>query len=550
MPRIHPLSTVGLLVGTLFFAFSLTPSLIPRPFVFQGILGGLSFTAGYAIGAGLTGLWRYLQLPGYAGPGRRVLRWGVAIACALVAALFIWDAPGWQDSVRRQMGLAPVEGVQPLGVAALGVTVFAAALLFARLFRHTFRFLSGRLQRFIPVRVAHLLGTLAAVVIFWGVLDGVLLKMALRAADNSYQQVDALIEADQERPRVPVRTGSPISAVDWEDLGHQGRSFVTSGPTAEDLEAFFGAPTPTPIRVYVGLNAAETPEARAQLALEELRRTGAFERAVLILATPTGTGWIDPGAMAAVEYLHRGDTATVTAQYSYLPSPLALMLEGDYGVETARALFEAVYGHWRELPKDERPELYLHGLSLGALNSDRSFDLYDVIQDPFDGVLWSGPPFRSATWRTVTQRRDPDSPAWLPEFREGEVVRFMNQYTDLTSPDAPWGPFRIAFLQYASDPITFFSPSIFYRRPDWLRPPRGPDVSPELRWYPVVTGLQLAADIAAGGAPPGYGHTYAVEDYVDAWHGLTGPKGWNARAIAGLKAHLKRQLPPDQVQGP
>ncbi|MFP4243494.1 MAG: alpha/beta hydrolase [Ectothiorhodospira sp.] len=540
MPRIQPLSTAGLLVGTLFFAFSLTPSLIPRPFVFQGILGGLSFTAGYAIGSGLSGLWCYLQLPRYAGPARRTLRWLVAIACALVAALFIWDAPGWQDSVRRQMELEPVGGVQPIGVAALTVTVFTVALLFARLFRQTFRFLSGRLQYFIPVRVAHLVGTLVAVVLFWGVLDGVLLKMALRAADNSYQQVDALIEADQERPEISMRTGSPISTVDWEDLGHQGRSFVASGPRAADLEAFHGEPAPTPIRIYIGLNAAETPEARARLALEELLRTDAFERSVLILATPTGTGWIDPGAVDAVEYLHRGDTATVTAQYSYLPSPLALMLEGDYGVETARALFEAVYGHWRGLPEGERPELYLHGLSLGALNSDRSFDLYDVIQDPFDGVLWSGPPFRSETWRTVTHRRDPGSPAWLPTFREGEVVRFMNQHTGLKAPDDPWGSFRIGFLQYASDPITFFAPSIFYQRPDWLEPPRGPDVSPELRWYPVVTALQLIADIAAGpgGSPPGHGHTYAAEDYVDAWLGLTDPEGWDARGIRRLKAHL------------
>ncbi|WP_342351313.1 alpha/beta-hydrolase family protein [Ectothiorhodospira mobilis] len=170
------------------------------------------------------------------------------------------------------------------------------------------------------------------------------------------------------------------------------------------------------------------------------------------------------------------------------------------------------------------------------------------MQVAFDGALWSGPPFRSATWRTVTQRRDPDSPAWLPEFREGEVVRFMNQYSDLSNAEAPWGPFRIAFLQYASDPITFFSPSIFYRRPDWLRPPRGPDVSPELRWYPVVTGLQLAADIAAGGVPPGYGHSYAVGDYVDAWRGLTGPRGWDAQGIARLKAHLKRQQLTEQVQ--
>ncbi|MFP4648092.1 MAG: alpha/beta hydrolase [Halorhodospira sp.] len=538
MSRITPLSTVGLLLGTLFFAFSLTPSLVPRPFAFQGVLGGLSFTAGYAIGTSLSALWAYLQLPQLTGRAQRPVHWAAAIACILVAALFIWDAPGWQDSVRRQMGLEPAGGVQPFGVAAITVTIFVAALLFTRFFRQTFRFLSSRLQRFIPTRVSHLIGVVTALVLFWGVIDGVLLTMALRAADTSYQQVDALIEDGQERPELPVRTGSPISSVNWEDLGRQGRSFVASGPKATDLEAFLGEPTPTPIRIYIGLNAAETPKARAQLALKELQRTEAFDRSILILATPTGSGWIDPAAVDSLEYLHRGDTATVTAQYSYLPSPLALMVEGDYGVETARTLFEAVYGYWHSLPEAQRPELYLHGLSLGALNSDRSFDTFDIIQDPFDGILWSGPPFRSETWRTATHRRDPDSPAWLPEFRDGKVVRFMNQHNGLDTPDEEWGSFRIAFLQYASDPITFFAPSIFYQKPDWLKPPRGPDVSPELRWYPVVTALQLAADIAAGGAPPGYGHTYAVEDYIDAWHRLTEPEGWDTEALNRLKKHL------------
>jgi uncharacterized membrane protein len=31
-----------------------------------------------------------------------------------------------------------------------------------------------------------------------------------------------------------------------------------------------------------------------------------------------------------------------------------------------------------------------------------------------------------------------------------------------------------------------------------MRQPREPDVSPAFRWYPVVTMLQLAADMAAG----------------------------------------------------
>ena len=272
------------------------------------------------------------------------------------------------------------------------------------------------------------------------------------------------------------------------------------------------------------------------MALEELKRAGGFERSTLLLVTPTGTGWVDPASQATVEYLHRGDIATVAAQYSYLNSPLALLTEAAYGAEMARALFREIYGYWSSLPRDARPKLYLHGLSLGSLNSDLSFDFFDIIDDPFEGALWSGPPFRSETWRRVTTQRDPGSPAWLPQFKDGAVVRFMNQEQGLDQGGAEWGSFRIAFLQYASDPITFFSPGSAWREPDWMREPRGPDVSPDLRWFPVVTMLQLAADMMVGSAPEGFGHEYAAIHYIDAWHALTEPPGWTEPELERLRA--------------
>ena len=112
------------------------------------------------------------------------------------------------------------------------------------------------------------------------------------------------------------------------------------------------------------------------------------------------------------------------------------------------------------------------------MNSDLSFDLYDIIDDPFNGALWSGPPFRNDAWRRMTAQRDPGSPAWLPRFRGGSVVRFMNQDGGLERGEQPWGTFRIAFLQYASDPITFFSPQSAWREPDWLKHPAAPTCRP------------------------------------------------------------------------
>src|SRR5690606_526997 len=150
-----------------------------------------------------------------------------------------------------------------------------------------------------------------------------------------------------------------------------------------------------PIRVYAGLRAAETPEQQATLALHELIRMGAFDRSILVVITPTGTGWIDPAAVDSLEYLHAGDVASVALQYSYLSSPLSLVVRLGYCVDVARALFAESYEYWTVVPKDARPRLYLHGLSLGAYNSERSAQLFEMIADPIDGAVWSGPTFRN-----------------------------------------------------------------------------------------------------------------------------------------------------------
>ncbi|WP_246666009.1 alpha/beta-hydrolase family protein [Aquamicrobium sp. LC103] len=531
------LSVVGILLGTLFFAASLTPSLLPRAPLMQGVLSGCSFAAGYGIGVFSRWLWTYM---GFRLPNARFrtnITWLAGAACAVIVLIFLWREAEWQNSVRTLMGLEPVHSAQPLTVGTIALAVFAVLIVVARLFALTFRLLSRWLERYVPRRVSRVIGIFLAVGLFWSIVDGVLFRFGLRVADSSFQQFDELMESGVEKPTDPLSTGSAASLINWDEMGRAGREFISTGPTKEEMDAYFGAETLEPIRVFVGLNSAGTAEERAKLALDELKRVGAFERSLLVIATPTGTGWMDPAATDTLDYLHRGDVATVAVQYSYLTSWLSLLVEPGYGAETARALFKEVYEHWTHLPHDSRPKLYVYGLSLGALNSSLSSDVYDIIGDPYQGALWAGPPFNTPSWRAATAGRNPGSPAWLPRFRDGSVIRFTDQHNALEIPGAEWGPMRIIYLQYASDPVTFFDPQSFYRQPAWMYDPRGADVTPELRWFPIVTFLQLLLDMAAATtAPIGYGHLYSPVHYIDAWAALTDPEGWDAESIAKLKA--------------
>ncbi|MDN3272866.1 alpha/beta-hydrolase family protein [Frankia sp. RB7] len=533
------LSGVGLMLGALFFAAALTPTLIPRSYLTQGALAGGCFAIGYLAGELWRRLWHYLELPEPSARARSVANALVAALCLLVVIISLWRTTAWQNAIRSVMKMTPVETAHPLKVCAVALITFVVLLVLGRLFAFVARFLAARTQRVIPRKVANVVGVLVAALLFWSIASNVLVRTAFNALDSSFRELDVLFEPERPQPTDAARTGSAASLVKWKELGRMGRRFIASGPTAAEISAVTERPAQEPVRVYVGLAARDTAQARARLALDELKRQHGFERKILIVITPTGTGWIDPAAMDTVEYLHHGDVASVAMQYSYLNSPLSLLFQPEYGAEAARTLFAEIYGYWTTLPKDKRPKLYLHGLSLGAMNSEKSAELFETIGDPIAGALWSGAPFESRIWRSITDNRNPGSPAWLPEFRDGRFVRFMNQNGPTVPPDTPWGPMRVVYLQYASDAITFFAYRDAIRSPAWMNAPRGPDVSPELRWYPIVTMLQLALDMAvATGTPMGFGHVYAPEHYVDAWVAVTDVRDWSAEALAKLKSHL------------
>ena len=185
---------------------------------------------------------------------------------------------------------------------------------------------------------------------------------------------------------------------------------------SRELEAVNGPGAKEPIRVYAGLQSADTVQGRADLVLAELKRTGAFDRKVLVVATTTGMGFLDSRGTDPLEYLWNGDTAIAGVQYSYLPSWISLLADQEAVVATSRTVFETVRQHWATLPDGERPALYLYGLSLGSMGVESVLTSVNIVNEPVDGALMVGPPFVNdmhARLEVGRDRRLPGIPAGL-----------------------------------------------------------------------------------------------------------------------------------------
>jgi len=530
----------GLICAGLFFSFSMAPSLVPREAVTQGILSGFLAATGLFVGLFLTWLYSFLELPKTKGAITKRIRQFVAAATLLFMIYAVWFGAEWQESQREFLGVALLEGWYAPIVLAIAIPLTILLREVGRLFFWTVRLIYRYLNRLIPARISITVSLIIVAIFYTNLISGTVGRYLLRSLDATFLALDQLIDDDIKQPNQALATGSSESVISWQNLGRQGRRFVASGPDQLAIQEFTGKPAKRPLRIYVGLGASESPDERAELALEEMKRVGAFERSVLVVATPTGTGWIDDEAVDSLEYLHHGDTAIVTTQYSYLMSYVSIMLEPGYSRASAEALFNTVYGHWQKLPADQRPRLYLHGLSLGSSGSEQSMNINMLLGDLIQGAVWSGPSFTNPQWNAFVKRRNPDSPSWLPKYGDGSLVRFTNQNNKLDIPGAKWGPLRLVYLQYASDPITFFSTDLFFQEPEWLSGKRGPDVSPDLRWVPIVTGLQVAFDmIGASALGTGIGHLFASAHYIDAWLAVTEPQGWTEAETARLKRHLE-----------
>jgi uncharacterized membrane protein len=312
-------------------------------------------------------------------------------------------------------------------------------------------------------------------------------------------------------PSSELVSGSAESVSPFEDLGQQGRRFVTDVMTPHLIEDVLGEPAKTqPIRVFVGYNSEPLyATGRAELALQELERVGAFERSYLLLVSPTGTGWVDQTMIESAEFLARGDIATCCIQYGRFPSFLCIQ-KVHLGRSQFRLLLWGVKQRLQAVPPERRPKVLVFGESLGAWTSSdvvmyqgiEGFDHYGI-----DRALWFGLPGMAKWSRTGMSRGSSDM---VPS---GTVAVFDRHEQFAALDEAGKDRLRAVIVTHDNDPIGAVSPDLFVKRPPWLGATRGRGVPEGMRWVPLITAWQVAIDamnamVTVPGKFGSYGHDY------------------------------------------
>lgn len=358
-----------------------------------------------------------------------------------------------------------------------------------------------------------------------GLLGGACVRVwgrAMRKIEAGTSAAEPVFQSDEAtRWTAPTVSGGPGSLVPWESLGREGRrhalTFVRPQPISDrppgipdlSIETVMGEPArATPVQIYVSLDSAPTARDRVDLALQEMERTGAFDRSLIMLVSPTGTGYVNYVAVAAAQYLTRGDVATVTMQYSKRPSPLSLGKVKN-AREQNRLLWLRVVERIHRQPRPW-PRVVVFGESLGAHTSQDVFLHWGTLGPQalgIDRALWIGTPGGSAWMRQVTgpDRLDVDR----------DIVAVVNDFAQLEElGEERRSRLRYVLVSHDNDGVTKFGTDLLTRPPAWLGPerprpeavpgasPRG--IPPGMRWRPITTFFQSLVDMKNAQIPGAY----------------------------------------------
>jgi uncharacterized membrane protein len=245
-----------------------------------------------------------------------------------------------------------------------------------------------------------------------------------------------------------------------------------------------------------------------------MERTGAFDRSLIIVASPTGTGYVNYVAIESAEYFTRGDCATVTVQYSKRPSPVSLDRVW-LGRKQFRMLLAAIRRKLYQMMPEDRPKLVVFGESLGAHTSQDAFldaGTQGLRDAGIDRALWLGTPGISK-WKQQVWTGD------RLDVEEASIGEFDNFGAIEGLDDEARESLRYFLLTHGNDGVGHFAPELLVQSPDWLgeAETRPPGVPKSQRWRTPTTFIQTLVDMknAMAVTSPGEfeanGHDYRAD---------------------------------------
>ena len=527
------LSFLGVIAALAMYAVSVSPSLMARSWAWHAVASGILVACGYVAGVVVQNVAQLvIRLTGLTISASEPVELGFRIGIgALFALWWIYAVIQSYRRARKAAALVNMPG-ETFGEYLLGT---AGAVVVSWVLLRIVGALNGLCWMLIASLDAHMprpAAIVVSMVILFAIMFFLTSKVILRGGIGFFrrkaEQLNMRTARGIYQPVVPERSASPASSVTWESVGGQGRVFLGRGPSRLDIAQVCGGVAMEPIRVYSGMPTGGSGiEQAAATVVAELHRTGAFDRAVILIAASTGSGWVDEWQVQPLEFLTRGNCATASLQYSYVPSALNWLTGLEPAQEASAALFAAVRAELDLMDEADRPALFVCGESLGAFASQSVFESFEDVLARVDGALWVGTPSFTPMHAALTAARHKGSPEVAPVVHNARRVRFVNEPSDLRTDLygrelGPWGFPRVVYAQHPSDPVVWWTNKLIWTQPDWLRERAGRDVSMNVEFTRFATYIQVLADLpVAGTAPGGHGHTYH-EELIPLWRGILG----------------------------
>ena len=527
------ISLIGVVGALVMYGVSVSPSLLARSWQWHAVASGVLSAVGYIVGLTIQRFYA-LVVPRLGVQITAPQSVSIAFRAVLLLGFFLWFLRWLLQSYRERKRANHLVGMrgETLGEYLLGTFCAFILMLFLLGIAWGLQWI-GRaivivLSQWMHMVFALALSLLILVVIVYALTSKVLLKLGINFFTRHARKMNNRTAKGIVQPQVPERSGSPQSRSSWRAVGGQGRVFLGRGPSRADIEAVTGCSAMEPIRVYAGMpEEGQSLQSAADLVVEELHRTGAFDRAVILIATSTGSGWVDEWQVQPLEYLTRGNCATASMQYSFVPSSINFLTDLDVSEEAAVILFETIRRAVDEIQEDRRPALFVCGESLGAYASQHVFSgIVDVLSRT-DGALWVGTPAFTPMHAELTAIRHRGSPEVAPVVANGRHVRFVNVpenlWADVYGRElGDWNYPRVVYAQHPSDPVVWWNSELVWHKPDWISEKVDGDVSPHMQYTRGATYIQVLVDMpVAGTAPGGHGHTYH-EELIPLWEAILG----------------------------